>query len=105
MDRNTIIGLVLIFLVFIGFSLYNSNKLQKSYESNLLVADSLFESGDYEAARLQYLKALEYKPGKPEAVNRINELNRILQPDTLAIQDTLSESRQDEQQNLSLIHI
>ncbi|HDZ40740.1 MAG TPA: membrane protein insertase YidC [Bacteroidetes bacterium] len=93
MDRNTIIGLVLIFLVFIGFSLFNSNKLKKSYEATVIVADSLYESGDYEAARLQYLKALEYKPGTPEAVNRINEINRIIQPDTVTLQDTVQQEQ------------
>jgi YidC/Oxa1 family membrane protein insertase len=95
MDRNTIIGLVLIFLVFIGFSLYNSNKLQKSYDSAAVIADSLYEAGDYESARLQYLKALEFKPGTPEAVNRVNEINRILQPDTsVAGQDTVIQEQQ-----------
>ncbi|HCC70724.1 MAG TPA: membrane protein insertase YidC [Bacteroidales bacterium] len=89
MDKNTIIGLVLIFLVFITFSLFNSNKLKKSYESAASVADSLYEVGNYEAARLQYLKALEYKPGTPEAVNRINEINNIIQPDTISPQDTV----------------
>lgn len=88
MDKNTIIGLVLIFVVFIGFSMYNSNRLKNSYESAASVADSLYEAGNYEAAKLQYLKALEYKPGTPEAVNRINEINRIIQPDTLTQRDT-----------------
>ncbi|MDT8401583.1 MAG: membrane protein insertase YidC [Bacteroidales bacterium] len=98
MDRNTIIGLVLIFLIFIGFSLYNSNKLKKSYESAAIVADSLYKAGDYEAARLQYLKALEYKPGTPEAVNRINEINSILLPDTVSFQDTVQQEQGDELQ-------
>ncbi|MBS0010877.1 MAG: membrane protein insertase YidC [Bacteroidales bacterium] len=88
MDRNTISGLVLIFLVFIGFSFYNSNKLKKSYESAVSVADSLYREGDLEEARLQYLKALEFKPGTPEAVNRLKEINRIIQPDTLARQES-----------------
>mgnify|MGYP006284339615 CR=1 FL=1 len=99
MDRNTIIGLVLIFLVFIGFSLYNSNKLQKSYDSAVVIADSLYEEGDYESARLQYLKALEFKPGTPEAVNRINEINRIIQPDTAVIeQDTVIREQKEDLQ-------
>lgn len=80
MDKNTIIGLVLIFGVFIGFSLYNSNKLQKSYDNRVEVADSLYEEGDYEAAKLEYLKALEFKPGTEEAINRVNEINSIIQP-------------------------
>ena len=80
MDRNTIIGLVLIFGVFIGFSLFNSNKLQKSYDKRVEVADSLYEAGDYETAKLEYLKALEFKPGTEEAVKRVNEINSIIQP-------------------------
>jgi len=87
MDRNTITGLALIFAIFIGFSLYNSNKLKNSYEEAVTVADSLYEEGDYEAARLQYLKALEFKPGTPEAVNRLSEINRIITPQT-ATEDT-----------------
>jgi len=96
MDRNTIIGLALIFLVFIGFSLFNSNKLKKSYESTVVIADSLYEEGEYEAARIQYLKALEFKPGTPEAVDRVNEINRIIQPDTVAAQDSLQTSMENQ---------
>ena len=33
MDRNTITGLILIFLVFIGFSIYNNNRLNKGFEN------------------------------------------------------------------------
>lgn len=91
MDRNTITGLALIFAIFIGFSLYNSNKLKNSYESSVSVADSLYEEGDYEEARLQYLKALEFKPGTPEAVNRVNEINRIISPAQINEKDSISE--------------
>ena len=56
MNRNTLIGLVLMVLVFIGFGFYNSNKLKKSYESAFIEADSLYKEGEYEAAKLKYLK-------------------------------------------------
>ena len=85
-------------LVFVGFGLYNSNKLKKSYESAVIVADSLYEEGEYEAARLQYLKALEFKPGTPEAVNRVNEINSIIKPDTITRQDTVKQEQDMVQQ-------
>ncbi|MEA1885681.1 MAG: membrane protein insertase YidC [Bacteroidota bacterium] len=95
MDKNTILGLALIFLVFIGFSLYNSSKLKKSYESAVSVADSLYEEGEYEAAKLQYLKALEFKPGTAGAVEKVNEINRIIQPDTTSQKDTIPEQQEE----------
>lgn len=104
MDRNTLIGLVLMVLVFIGFGFYNSNKLKKSYESAFIEADSLYKEGEYEAAKLKYLKALEFKPGTPEAVNRINEINRIIQPDTIVgIQDTVQQREQVPQQEVKTV--
>jgi len=91
-------------LVFIGFGFYNSNKLKKSYESAFIEADSLYKEGEYEAAKLKYLKALEFKPGTPEAVNRINEINRIIQPDTIVgIQDTVQQREQVPQQEVKTV--
>ncbi|MBE0673210.1 MAG: hypothetical protein IH591_00980, partial [Bacteroidales bacterium] len=70
MDRNTITGLVLIFAIFIGFSLYNSNRLTKAYDKSVEKGDSLFKAGQEEEARLEYLKALKYKPNQQEAVEK-----------------------------------
>jgi len=81
MDRNTITGLVLIFAIFIGFSLYNNHKKSKSFESIVAVADSLYEVSDYDAAKAEYLKALQYKPGEPAVVEKVNSLNLILFPE------------------------
>lgn len=75
MDKNTIIGIVLIFAIFIGFSVYNSNQLTKSYEKKMEVADSLYAAGDLESARTEYLNALRFKPNQAEAVTKINEIN------------------------------
>lgn len=75
MDRNTIIGIVLIFAIFIGFSIYNSNRLNKSYEKIISVADSLYAAGDLENARAEYINALRFKPNEPAAVSKVNELN------------------------------
>jgi len=78
MDKNTIIGIILIFLIFIGFSVYNSSKLNKSYEAVIEKADSLYARGDMENARAEYMNALRFKPNEPETVARINELNNLL---------------------------
>ncbi len=78
MDKNTIIGIVLIFAIFIGFSVYNSSRLNKSYEQIMEVADSMYAEGDMENARAEYINALRFKPNEPTAVAKVNEINRIL---------------------------
>ncbi|MDX9811674.1 MAG: YidC/Oxa1 family insertase periplasmic-domain containing protein, partial [Bacteroidales bacterium] len=78
MDKNTITGLVLIFLIFIGFSIFNSSRLNKSYEKVIVTADSLYSTGDLENARAEYLNALRFKPNSPDAVSRVNEINQKL---------------------------
>ncbi len=78
MDKNTITGLILIFAIFIGFSIYNNSRLSKSYDKIIAVADSLYEKGDLENARGEYINALRFKPNKPEIVAKVNELNRML---------------------------
>jgi YidC/Oxa1 family membrane protein insertase len=78
MDKNTITGLILIFVIFIGFSLFNSSRMNKSYKEVMEVADSLYENGDMENARAEYINALRYKPNQPEAVAKVNEINRVL---------------------------
>ena len=76
MDKNTITGIILIFLIFIGFSVYNGNRLNKSYEKTIARADSLYEKGDMENARAEYINALRFKPNKPEAIAKVNEINQ-----------------------------
>lgn len=78
MDKNTITGLILIFAIFIGFSLYNGNRMNKSYKEVIEVADSLYAKGDMENARAEYINALRFKPNQTEAVARVNEINRLL---------------------------
>lgn len=75
MDRNTITGIILIFLIFIGFSLYNNNRLKKGYDNAITVAESYYAKGELENARAEYINALRFKPNHPDAVARINELN------------------------------
>ncbi len=75
MDRNTITGIILIFLIFIGFSLYNNSRQNKGYENAISVAESFYARGELENARAEYINALRFKPNNPDAVTRINELN------------------------------
>jgi YidC/Oxa1 family membrane protein insertase len=78
MDKNTIIGIILIFVIFIGFSIFNGNRMNKSYKEVIEVADSLYAAGDMENARAEYINALRYKPNQPETVAKVNEINRVL---------------------------
>jgi YidC/Oxa1 family membrane protein insertase len=78
MDRNTITGLILIFAIFIGFSIYNGSRMNKAYESVVEVADSLYNAGDLENARAEYINALRFKPNQADAVAKVNEINRLL---------------------------
>ncbi len=78
MDKNTITGLILIFAIFIGFSIYNGNRMNKSYKEVIEVADSLYAKGDMENARAEYINALRFKPNQAEAVAKVNEINRLL---------------------------
>jgi YidC/Oxa1 family membrane protein insertase len=75
MDKNTITGLILIFAIFIGFSLYNSNRMNKAYEKALLTADSDYAKGDLETARTEYINALRFKQNQPDVIAKLNDIN------------------------------
>ena len=96
MDKNTIIGIVLIFLIFFGFSIYNNKKTEKIFNKEIAVADSLYTAGNYPDARDSYIIALGYRPKDQKAIARLTELNGklgltpgTLQPETEATSDTL----------------
>jgi YidC/Oxa1 family membrane protein insertase len=78
MDKNTITGIILIFAIFIGFSVYNGSRNNKSYKKVIAVADSLYAKGDMENARAEYINALRFKPNQPEAVAKVKEINQLL---------------------------
>ncbi|MCX6320753.1 MAG: membrane protein insertase YidC [Bacteroidia bacterium] len=75
MDRNTITGIILIFAIFIGFSIFNSSRRNKSYEKAVIVAESHYAKGELESAREEYINALRFKPNQPDAIAKINEIN------------------------------
>jgi YidC/Oxa1 family membrane protein insertase len=95
MDRNTITGLILIFVIFIGFSIYSSNQRSRAYDKAIKVAESDYAKGDLETARSEYINALRFKPNQPDAIAKINEINIKLgntperqKSDSLSLQQT-----------------
>jgi len=99
MDRNTITGLILIFLIFIGFSVYNSSRVNKAYEKAVAVAETDYAKGNFESARTEYMEALRLKPNQPDVAAKINEITLKLGPstektksDSLAVQQTVTDA-------------
>jgi YidC/Oxa1 family membrane protein insertase len=78
MDRNTITGIVLIFLIFIGFSIYNTSRSNKTFQKTIAVADSLYKNGDFGKARAEYMNALRFKPNQADVILKLNEINQKL---------------------------
>ncbi len=78
MDRNTVTGIILIFLIFVGFSMYNNNRMNKFFTAEKEYADSLYTAGDYDNARDSYIRALNYKPKDQPTIDRVYELNNRL---------------------------
>jgi YidC/Oxa1 family membrane protein insertase len=75
MDRNTITGLILIFIIFIGFSIYSTSQKNKAFEKAIAVAESDYRNGNLDAARTEYVNALRINPNQPDAIAKINEIN------------------------------
>lgn len=78
MDKNTITGIVLIFLIFLGFSFYNNQRTGKAFKAETEYADSLYAAGNYDDAREAYIRALGYKPKDQPTIDRVVELNNKL---------------------------
>jgi YidC/Oxa1 family membrane protein insertase len=78
MDRNTVTGIILIFLIFLGFSLYNNHRTGKFFEAETAYADSLYAAGNYDQARESYIRALNFKPKDQPTINKVTELNTRL---------------------------
>ncbi len=78
MDKNTITGIVLIFLIFLGFSFYNNQRTGKAFQAETEYADSLYNAGNYDDARESYIRALGYKPKDQPTIDRVVELNNRL---------------------------
>jgi predicted negative regulator of RcsB-dependent stress response len=70
MDRNTVTGIILIFLIFLGFSIYNNQRMSKFFGAEKEYADSLYAAGNYEKAREAYIRELNYKPKDKLTIDR-----------------------------------
>lgn len=104
MDRNTITGIVLIFLIFIGFSVLNTSRTNKAFEKIVVVADSLYNKGELEQARIEYTKAIRLKPNQTEVLIKLNELDQKLgnkaaasKSDSVAVKTTVPVPVADQQ--------
>jgi YidC/Oxa1 family membrane protein insertase len=75
MDKNTIIGLILIFVIFIGFSIFNNSQRNNAFAKTLAEAEASYAKGELETARTEYINALDFKPNRSEVIEKINELN------------------------------
>jgi len=75
MDKNTITGIVLIFAIFIGASVYNNSRLNKGFEKAVAAAETEMLAGNFEHARTEYVNALRFKPNQPEVLAKLSELN------------------------------
>jgi YidC/Oxa1 family membrane protein insertase len=78
MDKNTVTGIILIFVIFLGFSLYNNNRTGKFFEAETEYADSLYNAGNYDEAREAYIRALGYRPKDEATKGKVIELNSML---------------------------
>jgi|WetSurMetagenome_2_1015567.scaffolds.fasta_scaffold00001_349 YidC/Oxa1 family membrane protein insertase len=75
MDRNTIIGIILIFLIFVGFSVFNNSRATKGFNEAVKAAQTEITNGNLERARTEYVNALRFKPNNPDILAEINKLN------------------------------
>ncbi|HLN19599.1 MAG TPA: membrane protein insertase YidC [Bacteroidales bacterium] len=78
MDRNTITGLILIFAIFIGFSMYNNHRLNKAYDKVVAEAEESYSRGEIEKARTAYYEALRLKPNQADVINKLKDINNEL---------------------------
>ncbi len=95
MDKNTIIGILLIGVIFIGYSYYNTSKMDKAYDKEISLADSLYSAKNYDKAILAYRKASSFKPRETYATRQIDEINRMMGNQQTARED-VSSGTQDE---------
>jgi hypothetical protein len=98
MDKNTITGIILIFLIFIGFSIYSNSRNSKGFQKAIEVAESYYNKGDMENARAEYINALRFKPNQPDIVAKVNEINIKLGIGTENTKADTSEQKQQASQ-------
>jgi YidC/Oxa1 family membrane protein insertase len=94
MDKNTIVGLILIFSIFIGFNIFNNSRRNNSFIKALAEAELSYSKGELETARNEYNNALNFKPNQSEVIEKLNELNAKLRigSDSQKIEDKTTDS-------------
>jgi YidC/Oxa1 family membrane protein insertase len=75
MDKNTIVGIILIFAIFISFSIYNNIQRNNAFKKALSMAELSYAKGELETARTEYIKAQNFRPNQTEVIEKLNELN------------------------------
>jgi len=112
MDKNTITGLVLIFAIFFGFSIYNNQRTGKIFNTEIATADSLYAAGNYDEARDAYITALGYRPKDQKAIARLTELNgklglstqiQTVKPDSTIADTTVKKAVSLQQQDIGAL--
>ncbi len=95
MDKNTIIGILLIGGIFIGFSVYNNHRLTKAFNKEVEIADSLYDAEDYINAKGSYMKALQIRPNEKYPASRIGDIDSLLNISQIPV-DTLQQTEAGE---------
>ena len=62
MDKNTIVGLILICVIFIGFSIFNNTQKNNAFKKTLSEREASYSKGELETARTEHINALNIKP-------------------------------------------
>jgi len=93
MDKNTILGLIMIGVILIGFQYYSTSQSKKHFEKELISADSLFKLKEYEKAKTAYENAAKYNPAAPYPKQKLIEIAKIIEPKTeKPQQDTINKT-------------
>jgi len=67
---------------------------EDAYNNSIRIADSFFGQKKYEDAKLNYNKALNYKPGEPYPKGQISKIDNILAQQEKARQEELAKNRE-----------
>lgn len=62
-------------MIFIGFSIYNTSRVNNLYEKAVTAAEVSYSKGEFETARSEYINALNIRPNQPDVMLKLNELN------------------------------
>ncbi len=106
MDKNTIIGLLLIGLLFVGFSFYNNHQKDKAYKHEVAVADSLYHIKKYRDAKESYLRAARIKPPDDHVIRRVSSIDSLYhfeQQDTAGVSSAEKEVQREEKARPAIV--